>query len=280
MVSGKLVFMNNSKSSDIAMRWEKYRYANSNQPSVRENELKQVFELIHAESGENIWEVGTGNGYLTFPLVEAVGETGEIVTTDVNEGNIEEVRKKSKAAGIKNIQSVFLPVEKPLLGAEYENAFDGVVSIATLHHFDDRSKKTGETGRIAALTSFFKTLRSGGRLVVADVAHGTISQKYFDAVDNPMYCFPLGHPHDFFSTDRLSEICKKIGFIDVSVIIKRVPWRFTGIEEAKNFIHTIHNSHCSPEESFELAQKYLGLNNRDGMYELGWELFFLKAKKP
>ncbi len=41
----------------------------------------------------------------------------------------------------------------------------------------------------------------------------------------------------------------------------------------------IHNAACSPEESFALAQKVLGFTNKDTHHELGWELFYLSAKK-
>ena len=55
-------------------RWEQYRKANSERPEVRENELRHLFTLLEPRSGEKIWEVGTGNGYLTFPIAGAVGK--------------------------------------------------------------------------------------------------------------------------------------------------------------------------------------------------------------
>ncbi len=64
------------KTAEIIKRWENYRKANSDKPHARENELAKIFTLINPQKGEKIWEVGTGNGYLTFPIAEAVGNMG------------------------------------------------------------------------------------------------------------------------------------------------------------------------------------------------------------
>ncbi len=261
---------------EISERWENYRKANSDKPSARENELREVFSLVRASEGQKILEVGTGNGYLTLPLAQAVGDTGEVVTTDVNEGNISDIQNKNKA----NITAILLPPSQGALNeAKYEGYFDIVASIATLHHFDNRADGTGDTGRREAIKQFYKNLKNGGRAVVADVLDGTISQKYFDAIDNPVHCSPSGHPHDFFDKDDLKKAFEEAGFKSIKIEVKLVPWRFTSEEEAKNFIHTIHNAKCSAEESIAVAEQHLGLKKVEDRYELGWELFFLEAVK-
>lgn len=178
----------------IQQRWERYRKANSDKPAARENELRNVFALLNPLPGEKIWEVGTGNGYLTFPIATAVGDTGAVITTDVSEGNIADVERTNAERKLR-IEARLLPLESPLLGAEFEEHFDAVATIATLHHFDNRKIGTGEAGRINALRTFFKSLKRGGRLVVSDPLDGTITQRYFDAIDTPHYCNPDGHPH-------------------------------------------------------------------------------------
>ncbi len=114
---------------------------------------------------------------------------------------------------------------------------------------------------------------------MADPLYSAISQKYFDAIDNPIHCHPLGHPHDFPTKKRLIEMVQENGFKNVQFELAFVPWKFLSQEEASSFIHTIHNSQCSSEESFGIAQKYLGFKKIDDHYELGWELFFLTAVK-
>ena len=265
------------ESKDISQRWENYRLANSTKPTARENELKQIFSMLSPKEGERILEVGTGNGYLTFPIAQAVGNKGEVVTVDAVEKNLQDVVKRNTQN--LPINPLYFDPNGPTIIPINIGEFDAVASIATLHHFDNRKKGTGESGRRKALTDFYRALKNGGRLVISDVVHEGISQKYFDAIDNPEHCFPEGHPHDFFTPERLEQLLNEIGFKNISVEVKRVPWQFTSPEEAENFVHTIHNAKCSVKESFEVAKEYLGFNKVDDHYELGWELFFVTATK-
>ncbi len=138
---------------------------------------------------------------------------------------------------------------------------------------------TGTTGRQRALDEFYRVLREGGILVICDVAHRTAPQRYFDAIDNPVYCHPRGHPHDFLDEDVAKELCQKAGFKDVKFEIERVPWIFDDEEQTKEFLHTIHNAKCSPEESLEIAKQHLPYTEIGGRKQIGWELFYLTAKK-
>jgi len=257
-------------------RWENYRRANTDRPEVRERELRHLFSLLAPAKGEHIWEAGTGNGYLTFPLAESVGDMGRVVTTDVMESNIADVQLHNRSRGLP-IEAILFKENLPAQG--FEQVFDAVTSIATLHHYDNRREGTGERGRRAALKAFYEALRPGGRLVVSDVLHGTITQKYFDAIDDPRLCSPHGHPHDFFTEESLRDAATEAGFTDIRITVEFVPWQFSSPQEAKNFVHTIHNAQCSPDESFALAQKMLGFENKKPHHELGWELFYLTAQK-
>lgn len=256
-------------------RWESYRRANSDRPEARERELRHLFTLLGPKEGEYIWEVGTGNGYLTFPLAEAVGASGRILTTDVMAENVEDVRRKNEEKGLP-IEALLVPEGLP---SPLPQGLDAVASIATLHHFDNRRDGTGAQGRKGALKAFFEALRPGGRLVVGDVLDGTISQRYFDAIDDPKYCAPHGHPHDFFTREALEAAAKEAGFSDVRVSVEFVPWQFPSREEAAAFVHTIHNAKCSAEESFALAERMLGFEDKKTHLELGWELFYLTGSK-
>src|SRR3989344_5212117 len=161
--------------SDNETRWKNYRLANTSRPQARERELYKLFNLLEPKKGERIWEAGTGNGYLTFPIAEEVGERGEVVTTDVEEGNIADMVAKHTPRTLP-ITALLLPVGAPSLGKDHRESFDAVASIATLHHFDNRREGSGERGRRAALRAFYEALKPGGRPVIADGPPGTISQ--------------------------------------------------------------------------------------------------------
>lgn len=73
---------------------------------------------------------------------------------------------------------------------------------------------------------------------------------------------------------------REVGFSEIFIEKKSVPWRFSSQEEATSFVHTIHNATCSPAESFTVARTILGFEEVGDHFELGWELFFLTARKP
>lgn len=272
-------------NDEIRLRWENYRRANLDFPIARKNEIPELLSRVTRLYGV-MWEVGAGSGILTIPLAQkqrAHSLWGGLCTSDVVPENLAAVREQCEELGL-YVDAVQCPMDDPLrltgmANCMLDGGFARVVTIATLHHFDDRSRGTGESGRTKALETFYRALGKGGELIIADVMHGTIAQRYFDAVDDPTHCYPVGHPHDFFTVERLTEILLAIGFKDVSIEIKFVPWQFASEEDAKLFVHTLHNARCSPEESFAVACEYLGWHKVADHYELGWELGYIDAVK-
>jgi ubiquinone/menaquinone biosynthesis C-methylase UbiE len=256
-------------------RWENYRLANSRFSHTRQIELLKQLELTNPQEEETIVEVGTGNGYLTFELAKAVGQNGRIITHDYQRSNIDFVERVND--GRFPITTFHQSLDY-MLEVSDEKA-DRISTIATFHHYDDKSMNTGTTGRQRALNEFYRVLKESGTLVIGDVAHGTVAQRYFDAIDNPLYCHPRGHPHDFLDEKVARELCEGAGFKDIKFKTERVPWIFDNEEQAKEFLHTIHNAKCSPEESLEIAKQHLPYTEVDGKMQIGWELFYLTAKK-
>ncbi len=256
-------------------RWENYRLANTRFPFVRQIELSRQLDLTHPKAGETILEVGTGNGYLTFELAKAVGESGKVITCDYQKPNLDFVERVNK--GRYPITTIHQNLDYKLIIQDV--SADRISTLATLHHYDDRSKNTGTIGRQQALSEFYRVLRKGGVLIVGDVAHGTPPQRYFDAIDNPRYCHPKGHPHDFLDERLAIALCSDAGFKEITFAIENVPWVFDNEEQAKEFLHTIHNAKCSSEESLELAKQHLSYFQEEGKIKIGWQLFYLTARK-
>lgn len=262
-------------SKEIMERWENYRLANTKFPRVRAKELARQLELTNPQKGETIAEVGTGNGYLTFALAHKVGKNGRIFTYDYQKSNIDFVNEHNKKR---------LPITTIHQATDYDfelanESVDKISSIATLHHYDNRSTGTGTKGREKAIREFYRILKKGGKLIIGDVAHGTASQRHFDSIDNPIDCAPSGHPHDFLTEKLARELCENAGFNNIKWNIEQVPWEFESEEQAQRFLHTIHNAKCSPKESFEHAKKKLRWWKEDNKFYLEWELFYLTADK-
>lgn len=257
-------------------RWNSYRKANGKFPKVRKQELNLMLTKVNPKTKEVIVEAGTGNGYLTFPIARQVGNMGKIITYDIVEENLMEVKELNK--------KLKLPIEVKKQKDTYEfeekdESVDKVVSIAAFHHYDDRSENTGFSGRLRALKEFNRILKNGGKLIIGDVGKNMVSAKYFDAINNPAYCYPTGHPHDFLDKNEMEKLCSQSGFIIESYEVVHVPWTFDSEEQVKEFLHTIHNAKCSPEESLRHAKKYLKFWKEGNKYYLDWELFYLIARK-
>ena len=256
-------------------------------PSVRRNEQIASLKLINARDGEKIFEIGTGGGYLTFPLARMVGLEGQIVTADINEKGLRDVLAAANMQGlpiaIYHYQSDYFSARK-FAGLAHD-PFDKIATLATYHHFDTRGDPssgfidTGDYGRVALLKEAFAMLRPGGELVIADVMHDTIAQRYFDAIDDAVHFHPIGHPHGFFTAAKLESELLNAGFSRAEVQIRDVPWRFATEADAMFFFHTFHQALCPQEESLAIARDILGFTRMGKHYEMGWQLGFAKAYK-
>jgi len=255
-------------------RWDSYRIANASFPHARIAELAKQLEYTCPQEGETIVEIGTGNGILTIELAKRVGSVGRIITYDYQKVNIENI-KKTKGN---------LPIAAFHQDSDYslnlpDESVDKVSTIASLHHYDNYKENKGFKGRKKIINEFYKILKKGGLLVIGDVADKTPPQKYFYAIDNPVHCYPSGHPHDFPDEERIVKICKQVGFKNIKFKIVNVPWQFENEKKAALFINKLHNAKCSPEESLNLAKKYLAHWHKNGVFYLEWQLFYLAAEK-
>jgi len=255
-------------------RWDRYRIANASFPHTRIIELTKQLEYTHPKKGETIVEVGTGNGILTIELAKRVDGEGKIITYDYQKVNVENIKKTKGNLPIAAFhQDSYYGLNLP------NESVDKVSTLASLHHYDNYKEKTGFRGRKKIISEFYKILKKGGLLVIGDVADKTPSQRYFYAIDNPIHCYPSGHPHDFPDEEKIVALCKEIGFKNIKFKVEQVPWQFENEKKAALFLNKLHNAKCSPEESLNIAKKYLSHWHEKGIFYLEWQLFYLTAEK-
>ena len=264
-----------------------------------------MLSYVHPQPGEKIVEFSTGSGYLTIPLAAAVSRNGkrqqrkeeenkkqqknpldgEVITYDVVEEN-------SKYVAAINENDV-LPIKTKCFSfessylyhfEEKDTSIDKAVSLATFHHCDIRKTAyndydTGIRGRQSIFQEASRVLVPHGLLIIGDVAEDTIAQRYFEAVQDPRYCAPNGHPHSFLSKDLAEALCYQSNLSLVQYTIEKLQWHFKEEGEAVRFFQGLHNAQCSSEELMSIIQKHLPVTKTKEGISIGWELCFLTAQK-
>jgi arsenite methyltransferase len=130
---------------------------------------ERVITELSLEPGQRVADVGSGGGYFTFRLAEAVGTEGRVYAVDVDEGMLDYVRDEAAERGLANITAVAASFDDPKI----PEPVDLVFVSNTYHHLDDRARYFDLVRR--------SYLRAGGRVAIVeyfgDEAHATPREK-------------------------------------------------------------------------------------------------------
>lgn len=252
---------------DGGTREKNYYLANIEYPQARSREIILALDLLDAEPGDTILEIGAGAGVLAYPIAKLVEPNGHLYAAD-NSKNV-----LSRFTGNENTPGHITPVHLSQDGLlpEIVPAVDKIVSLATFHHIENKEEM---------FKQIYYRLKRGGTFVLADVARGTKTAAYFDGPVNEICS--TGHDCKFLSLDPTKRYLKNVGFQIVSAEIVSVPWTFSNKTEAAKFLHTIHDAkpRFTPEDCLKEAETYLGITQLpNGQIQLGWQLLFIKATK-
>ena len=117
---------------------------------------QKVVAALKIQPGAVVADLGSGSGYFTFRLAEAVGPGGKVYGVDVDPDMIELVAKAVKDKGQSNIETVLAKPENPLLP---KAGVDLIFTSNTYHHIDDR---------VAYFANLRQFLRPGGRVAIIE----------------------------------------------------------------------------------------------------------------
>jgi predicted methyltransferase len=106
--------------------------------------------------GAQVADLGSGGGYFTFRLARAVGPSGRVYATDVDEGLNDYVAEESAEQGLTNVTTVLAAPGDPRL----PEPVDLVFTCNTYHHLENRAP-------------YFRALREtqlapGGRVAIVE----------------------------------------------------------------------------------------------------------------
>ena len=117
---------------------------------------KAVIQSLHVPPGASVADVGSGGGYFSFPLAEAVGPQGKVFAVDVDKGSLDYIRRQAETRGVSNIALVQAAKDDPRLP---EHGVDLIFTCNTYHHLDNR---------VVYLQSLARYLRLDGRVAIID----------------------------------------------------------------------------------------------------------------
>jgi ubiquinone/menaquinone biosynthesis C-methylase UbiE len=114
-----------------------------------------MLDMAALQPGERVLDVACGTGLVSFRIIDAVGEKGVVVGTDISGEMVEAARRLAAERGVQNAGFERFDAEELKLNDE---SFDAAVCALGLMYVPDPVKALGEMRRL---------LRPGGRAAVA-----------------------------------------------------------------------------------------------------------------
>lgn len=177
--------------------------------------LEVILNLVKDGEYESILDIGTGTGYLAFPLAEMYPTT-KVYGIDIAEAIVEKNQETVKEGGITNLTfQAFDGLEYPF----EPESIDLIVTRYAFHHFPDVEDSIRQMHRI---------LKKGGKVLISDPMGHSADEK--GVIDDFMMVKQDGHIQ-FYSAEKLEELFAGNGFSKDSQIITQMKFPFPPKQE-------------------------------------------------
>lgn len=233
-------------SQIFSKRASEYHCAMRLSPRARDAEFLAVLEPIRDLAPGLVCDMPSGGGYLADYLWPGM----DYLAIDPAAGFFVEWTKP--------LQRLSSEITSVPLASE---CVDYVVSLAGLHHEPDLSRVFDEMHRL---------LRTGGRLVLADVAVETTPAKFLNGFV-AANC-PLGHDGRFLDENCVATL-ERAGFSIIDDRMINVPWAFDSLAEVGEFCRNLFGlTDLNAEETTAAMECEIGFDFADGAPRLRWVL--------
>jgi len=209
-----------------------------------------MLDMCNIKEGSRVLDVAAGAGEQTLAVAKRIGNSGQVLATDISADILQFVSKSAKLAGVNNVDTLTIDGEN--LADITTEPFDAVISRVGLIYFPDQQK---------ALAGMKQQMRNGGKVA---------AMVYSTAEANPFFSIPVsiirrraklptplsGQPGPFSlgGEGKLQELFSQAGFKNINVETINAPVRVSSAGECLQF----------EQESFgALHQMLSGLSNTE-----------------
>lgn len=187
--------------------------------------LSVLLDLVDSNDHKKILDIGTGTGYLAFPLAEKFPTTS-IYGIDIAEVIIEKNKAIAKEKSINNLSfQVFDGLKYPFS----DEVFDLIVTRYAFHHFPDV---------VDAIQQLNRILVKGGKVLISDPMRNEKDDN--GIIDRFMRVKKDGHIQ-FYSSNELDELFISNGFKKENQVITEMKFPFARQEEYNKIYDKITN---------------------------------------
>lgn len=116
---------------------------------------EEIIRALEIQPGRVIADLGSGSGYFTFRLANAVGPSGKVFAVDIDQELNQYVRDRALAEARKNIEVILAKPDDALL----PQSVDLIFTSNTYHHIRER---------VSYFANARKYLRPGGRVAIIE----------------------------------------------------------------------------------------------------------------
>jgi SAM-dependent methyltransferase len=239
----------------FASRGDRYHRAMTLYPEARREEFRLVSQLAQVEHGQIVCDLPSGGGYLNAFLPP----TAKVIHVETSEVFATLCRLNGRSNVLLSALDR-LPFQP--------SSVDRVISLAALHHVDDKSSLFRESYRI---------LRRGGMLCIADVWAGSSVADFLDGFVNDYNS--MGHKGAYIDAGTAAQL-HQAGFTIARHSMARFPWKFESIATMTRFVQLLFGVDRATEpEIIHFADKHLGFWPGRNRAYVTWELCLIQAVK-
>jgi ubiquinone/menaquinone biosynthesis C-methylase UbiE len=150
----------------------------------------EVVAALGLAPGDRVADLGSGGGYFTFPIAQAVGPTGRVYAVDVDESLLAYVADQAKKRELSQIVTVHAPED----GLGLPDASVDLVFLSNVFHHLPDPVRYFEGAR--------SVLRANGRIAVVETSEGGFPKGHSTAPEEIRATFEaagyvLAERHDF-----------------------------------------------------------------------------------